>query len=42
MARSRLTPGWHDLTPDERERFRRAMGPGFPEKFHRGVAGEKV
>ena len=36
MARSRMPRGWHDLTPDERERFRRAMGSGFPEKFREG------
>src|SRR5579872_5027618 len=33
MFRSRVARGWHDLTPDERERFRRAMGGGFREKF---------
>jgi len=26
MRRSRHVRGWHDLTPDQRQRFRRAMG----------------
>ena len=42
MARSRMVRGWHDLTPDERERFRRATGSCLPEKFREGGAAEKA
>jgi hypothetical protein len=31
MRRSRFVRGWKDLTPEERRRFSRAMGPCRPE-----------
>jgi Ca2+/H+ antiporter, TMEM165/GDT1 family len=30
LRRNRLARGWHNLTPEERERFRRAMGTAPP------------
>lgn len=30
FRRSRFARGWHNLTPEERERFRRAMGTAPP------------
>ena len=31
-GRRRFATGWNDLTPEERARFRQAMGDRFPEK----------
>jgi hypothetical protein len=42
MRRSRFVRGWNNLTPEERERFRRAMGPCGREKFDEGGAAGKV
>jgi len=35
MRKSRWVRGWKDLTPEERQRFRRAMGSEIPEGFER-------
>lgn len=42
MAKSRFSRGWKSLTPDERRRFRQAMGPDCPPKFQEGGEAEKV
>jgi len=36
MRRARMSGGWEGLTPEERRRFREAMGPGCPERFKEG------
>jgi hypothetical protein len=39
VRKSRFVRGWKDLTPEERERFRRGMGSRPPEGFDdEGVA----
>ncbi|HEX3680984.1 MAG TPA: hypothetical protein VHU83_00480 [Bryobacteraceae bacterium] len=40
MRKSRFVRGWKDLTPEERQRFRQAMGSCRPGKFGQGEAGE--
>ena len=42
MRKARLARGWAHLTPEERERFRQAMGPCHPDRFREGGAAEKV
>jgi Ca2+/H+ antiporter, TMEM165/GDT1 family len=42
MRKSRYVKGWKELTPEERERFRRAMGPRPPESFGDGEVAEKI
>lgn len=42
MRKTRFVRGWKDLTPEERERFSRAMGPRRPGNFGEGEAAEKV
>ena len=37
MRKARWVRGWKDLTPEERQRFRRAMGSNIPEGFGEGV-----
>jgi len=41
MRRPRFVRGWRSLTPEERERFRRAMGIHRPRGFDDGEAAEK-
>ncbi len=41
MRKHRFVRGRRDLTPDERERFRRAMGIHRPGSFDEGEATEK-
>lgn len=38
MRKARFARGWNSLTPEERERFRRAMGPGCGGRFQEGGA----
>jgi hypothetical protein len=38
LRKARFVRGWKDLTPEERERFRRATGPHCPGKFDEGAA----
>jgi hypothetical protein len=42
MGKARYARGWHGLTPEERRRFREAMGPRRPGDFSEGEAPEKV
>jgi len=42
LAKARFVRGWRDLTPEERQRFRRAMAPCGPANFDDGEAAEKV
>ena len=42
MRKARWVRGWNDLTPDERQRFRRAMEPRRPGNFGDGEAAEEV
>jgi hypothetical protein len=42
LSRARFVRGWHDLTPDERQRFRRAMEQRRPEDLGKSEAAEKV
>jgi hypothetical protein len=41
MRRSRFVRGWSDLTPEERERFRRAMGSQTPPPFDAGDGAQQ-
>ena len=40
--RPRIARGWRDLTPEEQQRFRQAMGPRFPDHFGEGETPEKA
>jgi len=40
--KSRFVRGWKDLTPEERERFRRAMGSHCTPNFGESETGEKT
>ena len=42
MRRSRFVHGWKDLTPEERDRFRNAMGSCGPANFGEGATTEKA
>ncbi len=42
MRRSRFVHGWKDLTPEERQRFRHAMGPNPPGSFPEGGTTERA
>jgi hypothetical protein len=42
MHKARFVRGWKDLTPEERQRFSRAMEPCRARNFAEGEAGEKV
>jgi hypothetical protein len=42
MRKARFSRGWNGLTPEERQRFRDAMGPGRPGNFDKGEAAERV
>ena len=42
MPKSRCVRGWNELTPEERQRFRRAMGPRPPESFGDGEVVDKI
>ena len=42
VRKARFVRGRHDLTPDERQRFRRAMEQRHPEDLGKGEAAEKV
>jgi hypothetical protein len=42
MRKSRFVHGWKDLTPEERQRFRQAMGSHCPPKFGPGEAADNV
>jgi hypothetical protein len=44
MRHARFARGWKGLTPEERQRFRDAMGPRFcrRDRFGEGGAEEKV
>ncbi len=42
MHKGRFVRGWRDLTPEQRERFRQAMGSHWPTKFGEGETAEKV
>jgi hypothetical protein len=37
MRKSRFVRGWNDLTPEERERFRQAMGHHGIEDAKNGI-----
>ena len=41
MRKARFVRGWKNLTPEERERFRNAMGPCGPARFREGDAPQK-
>jgi hypothetical protein len=36
VRKARIVRGWHDLAPDERQRFRRAMEQRRPEDLSKG------
>ncbi len=38
MRKARFVRGWNSLTPEERQRFRNAMGSRCPSKFGEGEA----
>ncbi|HXP83202.1 MAG TPA: hypothetical protein VN841_00690 [Bryobacteraceae bacterium] len=42
MHKMRFARSWKNLTPEERERFSRAMGPCRPQSSGQGEAPEKV
>ncbi|MGA2598643.1 MAG: hypothetical protein ABSH09_16830 [Bryobacteraceae bacterium] len=42
MGGPRFARGWNRLTPEERQRFREAMGSRCPSRFGEGEAPEKV
>jgi hypothetical protein len=42
LRKARFVRGWKDLTPDERQRFRRAMEARCPGNFGGGEAADKV
>ena len=42
MRKARFARGWKNLTPEERERFRRAMEPHRPEDLGEGGTTEKI
>jgi hypothetical protein len=42
LHKARFVRGWTDLTPDERQRFRQAMGPGRLGNFSEGEAADKA
>lgn len=42
MRKARFVRGWNHLTPEERQRFRRAMGPCGRPDFAEGEAPEKA
>ena len=42
MRKARFVRGWNHLTPEERQRFRQAMGGCWPENSAEGEAAEKV
>ena len=42
MGKARFVNGWKDLTPEERERFRNAMGSRCAERFAEGGEAEKA
>ena len=42
MRKVRFARGWNGLTPEERQRFRDAMGSRCPENFRKGEAAERV
>lgn len=42
MRKARFVRGWADLTPEERERFRRATGPCGRRRFGEAEAPEEV
>jgi len=42
LRKARFVRGWKDLTPEERERFSRAMEPCRPRNSAEGEAPEKV
>lgn len=42
FRKARFARGWKDLSPEERQRFRSAMGARCPPKFGEGEAAEKV
>ena len=41
MGKARFARGWNSLTPEERERFRHAMGPRCAPNFGEGETAEK-
>jgi hypothetical protein len=41
MRKARFARGWNGLTPEERQRFRDAMGPRHPGNFGEGEAAER-
>jgi len=42
MRKARFVRGWKNLTPEERQRFRSAMGSRCPGRFGEDEAPEKV
>jgi hypothetical protein len=42
MRNARWVRGWKDLTPEQRERFRGAMGSRCRQAFDEGETAEKV
>ncbi len=42
MAKARFVRGWKDLTPEERQRFRQAMGPCRRGNSGDGEPAEKI
>ena len=42
FRKPRVVGGWKDLTPDERTRFRAAMGDRCPEAFAEGAETDKT
>jgi hypothetical protein len=42
MRKARFVRGWKDLTPEERERFRRAMEPRRPGNLGEGRDAENI
>jgi hypothetical protein len=42
MRKARFVRGWKDLSPEERQRFRKAMEPRSPGNFGEGETAGKV
>ncbi|HML16813.1 MAG TPA: hypothetical protein VK419_07295 [Bryobacteraceae bacterium] len=42
MSKARFARGWTDLTPEERERFRRAMGSHHPPESPESGSADKL
>ena len=42
IGKARFARGWQSLTPDERDRFRQAMGSRCPPRFRETDATEKA